>query len=207
MELVPEPLQRPLVFGLVDSEILPLIGEPEGFLDDRVLNWWSGFTELVAALASLDPCRRFLRLGTVEGQPVGLDALAGDTAAIDQPGFDVGLDLKGAATLVRRPRQGIEDRLPPGDVGLVDAGEVAQQADGRGVGQGVGRVGVVGVGADEVRLQHAVDGDQPGDGIRQIPDVLAEVGEIVGGRLGEERGRNGAAPGARRAESAAWAWS
>ena len=84
--------------------------------------------------------------------------------------------------------------------------QLAQQPHGRGIGQRIGGVGVVDVGADQVRLQHPVDRDQPVDGVIEIPDVLAEPGELIGGRLlasRAERSCSSRSP----SRSAAWAWS
>ena len=137
---------------------------------------------LVPALAALDAgLGLVLVAGAVEGQPVRLDALAGDAAALDEPGLDVGLDFQRVPPLLAGAGQVVEHRLAPGDVRLAGPGQVAQQAHGRGVGQRVGGVGVVDVGAHEVRLEHAVDGHQPVDRAFEVPDVLAEPGEVVGG--------------------------
>jgi len=65
-------------------------------------------------------------------------------------------------------------------VGLVHRGQLPQRPAGGRVGEGIGGVGVVHVRADQVRLEHAVDGDEPLDGRLQVPDALAQAGEVVG---------------------------
>jgi hypothetical protein len=68
-------------------------------------------------------------------------------------------------------------------VRLTHRRKLAQEAHGRGIGQLIGGIGVVDVAADQVRLQHAVDRDQAVDRVGEKPDVLAEPGEVIGGRL------------------------
>jgi hypothetical protein len=109
---------------------------------------------------------------------VRLDPLPGDAAAVDEALLEVGLDLERAPTLAGLLGQRVEHRLPPRDVRLVGAGELVQEPHGRRVGQRIGGIGVVDVRAHQVRLQHAVDRDEPVDGRLQLPHVLAQAREI-----------------------------
>ena len=66
---------------------------------------------------------------------------------------------------------------------LAQRRELPQQAHSRRIGQRVGGVSVVDVGADQMWLQHAVDRHQPVDRRVEVPDLLAQPGEVVGRRL------------------------
>jgi hypothetical protein len=68
-------------------------------------------------------------------------------------------------------------------MGLVHACELSQQADCWSVGERVRGLRVIDVRADEVRLKHPIDRDQPIDDRVEIPDVLAEASEIIRRRL------------------------
>ncbi len=114
---------------------------------------------------------------------MGLDALTGDAAALDQPRLDVRLHVEGALAVLRRAGQPFQHRLPPGHVRLAHRRQLPQEPYRRGVGQLIGGVGVVDVAADEMGLQHPVDGDEALHRVRKEPDVFAEAGEVVGGRF------------------------
>jgi hypothetical protein len=67
----------------------------------------------------------FLLLGAVEGEPVGFNALAGNAAAFEQPRLNIRLHGQRPFTVLCASGQGVEHGLTPGDVGLVNAGQVA----------------------------------------------------------------------------------
>src|SRR5215218_10040910 len=119
----------------------------------------------------------------MEGQPVSLDPLPGHATAGNKPLLDIRLHLERSSPVLRGAGKPIEYRLTPRDMRLTHRRELAKQAYGGGIDHGVGGIGVVDVAADQMRLQHPVDRDQSVNRRAEIPDVLAESSEVVGGRL------------------------
>lgn len=114
------------------------------------------------------------------GEPVGLDARAGDASAFVERLFELGLP---------RPRQlarhgigqvRVDDAVGPVDLALDRRREGIQELLGRLVGVRVAALGVIQVRAAEMRLEHPVDADEPLDGGRCVPDLLAQPDELVG---------------------------
>ena len=121
--------------------------------------------------------------GTVEGQPVRFDPLARHAARFDQLRFDIRLDLQCLSPQHGVSCQRVQDSLAPGNMRLSHGSELAQQADGGCIGQWIRGVRMVDITADQVRLQHPVDGSQASYGIIQLPDRFTQAGKLIRARL------------------------
>ncbi len=97
--------------------------------------------------------------------------------------LDIGLDLQRTLAIRGRLGQRFKHGLAPGNMGLSKCRQLAQQPHGERIGQRIGGIGVVDVRTHQMRLKHAVDGNQALDRGLELPHMFAQPSEVVGGGL------------------------